>query len=76
MYTAEIVPLFTVAKADCLNGEGHDYKPQTTSPKSMTRMLCRDCGDSRNPTEEEKILYSIPSIEEDPALSFLKTNST
>jgi hypothetical protein len=42
-------------KADCLNGGDHDYSPSRTFPKEFTRMICKTCGDERQPTEEEWI---------------------
>jgi hypothetical protein len=29
----------------------------------MTKMRCIHCGEERNPTDEEKIEYNIPSVE-------------
>ena len=53
---------FDVEKCDC-NGVNHEWKPTTTIPKCMTKMRCIHCGDERNPTDEEKIKYNIPSVE-------------
>lgn len=40
-------------QAPCLNGEEHSYRAVLTYPKEMTQMMCRSCGDRRNPTAEE-----------------------
>ncbi len=32
------------AKADCLNGAEHRYKPTITYPKEFSRLRCEDCG--------------------------------
>lgn len=41
-------------KADCLNElSDHDYNPISTYPPEYTKMECKICGKTRNPTEEE-----------------------
>ena len=41
--------------ADCLNTDDdeHLWEATTTLPKEMTKMECRSCGDTRQPTEQE-----------------------
>ena len=51
-------------KADCLNDGKHDYQPQITFPKFVTKMQCTMCGDVRKPTESERKEYNIPTYEE------------
>jgi hypothetical protein len=53
VFTTSIVYYYTVDKADCLNGDSHDYKPTMTFPKEFTKMECSMCGDRRQPTKEE-----------------------
>jgi hypothetical protein len=64
VYTTSISFDYYPEKADCLNGSEHDFKPTNTFPKFLTKMFCRQCGESRNPTTEEKELYSIPTYEQ------------
>ena len=51
-------------KADCLNDGNHIYKPQHTSPSFFTKMQCQTCYDTREPTQEERIKFNIPTYEE------------
>lgn len=44
---------FYPAKADCLNGGEHKWKPSKTYPVELTRMRCTDCDHDRQPTENE-----------------------
>lgn len=48
-------PLFyyEAQKADCLNGAEHSYEATCTYPRKYTKMRCKDCGDEREPTDEE-----------------------
>jgi Zn ribbon nucleic-acid-binding protein len=41
------------AKADCLNGSEHKFKPTGTFPVRYSRMRCVDCGLERQPTDSE-----------------------
>ncbi len=52
-------------KADCLNGQEHQYKPTNTYPKECTKMECSMCEDSRQPTPEERIKFDIPDYKFD-----------
>lgn len=45
---------YDTAKADCLNGSDHDYKPMRTFPVEFTRMECQTCGDRRDLTKIKK----------------------
>jgi len=53
VFTTSISFHYEAAKADCLNGAEHKYKPTHTYPKKYTRMRCVDCGHERNPTNTE-----------------------
>lgn len=53
VYTTGIIFVYSGYKADCLNGGEHKYKPTITCPKEHTRMECPECGEIRQPTEEE-----------------------
>jgi hypothetical protein len=46
-------------KADCLNGFDHNYEITHTCPREYSRMRCTMCDDTRELTEEERILYKI-----------------
>lgn len=52
-YSTAISFDYEAFKADCLNGEPHQWKPTTTAPKEYTRMRCETCEEERSPTEEE-----------------------
>lgn len=40
-------------KADCLNGEVHDWKAIPTAPRQYTKMRCSMCDDRRDATADE-----------------------
>lgn len=64
-YTTSISFSYDTAKADCLNEGGkHIWKPTRTFPRCATRMCCTTCDEMRDPTEEEKKTYAIPSYKE------------
>lgn len=52
---------FDSHKADCLNDGEHKWKPTITAPRAFTRMRCECCGQEREPTEDERKQYEIPS---------------
>lgn len=59
VFTTSIIFHYEGHKADCLNGSEHKYESQHCYPKEFTKMVCSDCGDKRNPTDEEmKIIMS------------------
>lgn len=51
-------------KADCLNGQEHDYEPTACFPKELTRMRCNMCDDERELTDEERKQMGIGSIQD------------
>jgi len=53
---------YELFRADCLNGESHNWKPTMTVPKEYTRMRCAICEEERQPTKEEREEYTIPDI--------------
>jgi len=53
VYKTSISFYYDPKKADCLNGDDHNYKPTKTWPVEFTKMECMDCGDIRNLTESE-----------------------
>lgn len=52
-FQTKILFVYTSQKADCLNGGEHDYKQSFTIPRVFTKMECENCGEERDPTEEE-----------------------
>ena len=44
---------FTPHKAECLNGASHDWRPTGTTPVQLSRMICRSCGEEREPDADE-----------------------
>ena len=47
------------SKADCLNGNEHNFKATVTFPRKYTMMSCTDCDLRRSPTEEELSIILI-----------------
>lgn len=62
-YTTAIIFHYHTYEAPCLNGQPHDFKPNTTYPKAYTKMECGSCGESRYPTLEERLKFDIPAVE-------------
>ena len=60
VFTTSISYFYEAYKADCLNGDEHDYQPTMTHPKAWTTMRCKMCDIEREPTSEEKITHEIP----------------
>lgn len=54
---------YEAEKADCLNDGKHDYNITKTIPKEFSVMRCSMCGDEREPTEEERKKFDLPSKE-------------
>lgn len=52
-FSTTISYYYETFKADCLNGEQHQWEPTTTHPKIYTKMRCKTCEEERKPTEEE-----------------------
>ena len=52
-YTTSISFYYDAEKADCLNGDEHNFFPTKTYPKQYSLMRCEDCGEERIPTTEE-----------------------
>lgn len=50
---------YDAEKADCLNGESHEYKLSCTFPKEFSKMVCKHCDDERELTEQERTEYNI-----------------
>ena len=55
VYTTQISYSYDVTKADCLNDGECTFRPINTFPKEYTRMVCTQCGEYRNPTEQEMV---------------------
>ena len=53
VFTTSISFHYDAIKADCLNGEPHDFQPTHTYPIEYTMMECTGCGERRKPTQEE-----------------------
>lgn len=53
VFTTYISFSYTPEKADCLNGDDHEYKPTCTFPKQYTKMRCTMCDDERECTADE-----------------------
>ena len=53
VYTTSISYYYEAEEADCLNGGKYSFRPTTTYPKEFTRMECIQCGEVRQPNDEE-----------------------
>jgi len=53
VFETSILFYYEPEKADCLNGDDHDFKPTRTYPTEFTKMECSMCGKLRQPTDEE-----------------------
>ena len=58
-YYTEISFNYEVKKCSCLNGGKHKWKLSDTIPKKYSKMVCSECDEERDLTEEEKIKYKI-----------------
>lgn len=70
-YTTSISFYYEPSKADCLNDGEHRYGITNTHPKCFSKMVCSDCGDERDLTDEERAMFNIGTSEE--YLECLKT---
>lgn len=60
VYTTSISFYYEAEKADCLNGEPHDFHPTHTHPKEYTRMRCSCCNEERAMNEDERKQFLTP----------------
>jgi transposase-like protein len=44
---------YDIEPSDCLNGGKHTWVCDVVKPVKFTKMVCSDCGEERNLTEEE-----------------------
>ena len=58
-YYTNIVMYYDVMKCDCQNGGEHKWKLSHTVPKIYSRMICSECGEERELTDDEKKRYNI-----------------
>jgi Zn ribbon nucleic-acid-binding protein len=59
VFTTSTSFYYEAEKADCLNGEDHNYKLIHTSPKEFSKMRCEYCDDEREMTDQERIGFKI-----------------
>jgi Zn finger protein HypA/HybF involved in hydrogenase expression len=50
-------------KADCLNGNKHNYQLTHTAPKEFSKMRCSMCDDERELNKDERARYNIGTKE-------------
>jgi hypothetical protein len=55
---------YEAERADCLNDGNHNWKKNHTQPSYFTKMECSMCGETREPTADERKEFNIPSYEE------------
>ena len=53
VFTTSISYYYEPAKADCLNGEPHDFQPTKTYPKRFAKMGCTMCDATREMSDIE-----------------------
>jgi len=58
-FTAMLIFHYTPYKADCLNGAPHAYKFRRSYPSDFSKMKCKNCGEERELTGEERIKFKI-----------------
>jgi transcription elongation factor Elf1 len=54
VFETEIHFSYSPEKADCLNEGQHDFKMSHTYPTEFSTMICKDCGEKRDLTDEER----------------------
>ena len=54
---------YKAKKADCLNGEKHNYQLTHTHPQEFSKMRCDDCDAERELTDKERIDFKIGTKE-------------
>ncbi len=59
VFTTSISFNHEAEKADCLNGEDHNYELTHTCPKEYSKMRCVYCTDERELTDEERGRFDI-----------------
>lgn len=59
VFTTVISYDYEPEKADCLNGDKHDYAITSTAPKEFSKMRCTMCDDERELTPAERTKYNI-----------------
>lgn len=47
------------SQADCLNGEPHKEILIKTYPTEYSKIRCKDCGETRECTPEERLFYKL-----------------
>lgn len=65
VYETSISFYYEVEKADCLNDGEHTWEVQRGYPRFLLGMKCSECGEVRQPTEEERKIYNIPKTWEE-----------
>jgi len=63
VFTTSISFYYEAKKADCLNDAPHEYELTHTFPVEFSEMRCNHCGDERELTNEERLLFGIGSKE-------------
>ena len=63
VFKTSILFYYEPEKADCLNGNGHNYKKTITYPEEFSEMQCTICDKKRVMTEAERLEYKIGTKE-------------
>lgn len=63
-YETSITFSYDVHKCDCMNGGKHKWELMKSIPICYSKMICYDCGETRELTHREKLKYKIPNPDE------------
>lgn len=63
-FTTSISFYYEPHNVECKNDGKHDWRPTKTYPKFFTKMECSQCWEIRDLTEEERVHFDIPTMEE------------
>ncbi len=59
VFKTTILYVYEPSQADCLNGENHEEVLTKTYPKKYSTMKCKNCGNARQCTPEERLFYKL-----------------
>ena len=64
-YNTDIIYVYTLDKAPCLNGEAHDWKPRRGAPAYYFegKELCNCCGEERDTLSKEERKLMVEKAE-------------
>ena len=63
-YSTYVSFSYNVWKCDCLNDGKHHWELSLASPREASNMICKDCGEERQLTDEERKKYNIGTLKD------------